>query len=79
MPTDPVEAIIAEALDRAGISYVCDDAKSGLDFAIAQDRMMLRILKAKMTGEQIAELEREAAEAVLSSGQFKRVEVSASQ
>lgn len=67
------------AYDLKGTNVKAASLSAAVNFAIAQDRMMLRILKAKMTGEQIAELEREAAEAVLSSGQFKRVEVSASQ
>lgn len=29
-----MEAIVADALDRAGIAYVCDDNGSGLDFLI---------------------------------------------
>lgn len=58
MPTDPVEAIIAEALDRAGISYVCDDAKSGLDFAISGGpHIEVKRFHSKRIAEQMSRVE----------------------
>ena len=67
------------AYDLKGTRVKAATISAAVNFAIAQDRAMLRILKAKMTGEQIAKLEREAAEAVLASGQFECADTSVSQ
>lgn len=67
------------AYDLKGTNVKAASISAAVNFAMAQDRHMLRILKEKLTSEQIAELEREAAETVLASGQFARVTTSASQ
>lgn len=47
--------------------------EAAIRFGIAQDLMIVKILKRDLPPERLADLEREAAEMVLASGQFERI------